>query len=912
MVEDIMEISSDHGHNDEQGDIDLDIDLTGDPGDEDFILEDVTSHVDFGDDFHLQPSAAVNDDVMLDDDNESYQMEDAEILEEETEHIIEQESMSFATDGETSYYGVDGQIRDQSLADETNGLGHEGQGYDPTNDEQLGFDLQQDPKVAFTENDLEAPDDSHTQHGAEGDVQNTAGQGSRTSSPGHENASLTAPTEPRSPPASILEPGPSPAHSAQDNTDTTHLQDADDKTVDLSLIEDASSLQHVVVVYREVEYALFSASEHDDPDLFFLSDKTIAERPLSEFFKAIREVIHNDLTEEDELCLVVDSLGLQAEEVSLRNSNDLNVKLTTLKKVSSFIEDVTLLQVLSLHAKLVENDGLEDPGSCHITLKTRNSFSRRFSNLMAGVAEGKGLSHYAYWDDQSIDLDDSEDPGESKYDFYSNGQVQELAEATENYHEELQHESAQVNATRQDLVAEADEEVDVQKSEEDSGTAFHLGLPEATSTGSEPAVMTPNMTPSKPIEKQQERESDVDEDGDLIDYSEDEDVNIEGKQKAAVRNTDNDETAAGIYTDFFYSTCFLPQTCFCSKCQRLIVEEFEQRDELLRRRSLDRRQPSAAATPEELDEEAEETGVGHQPADRKAETEKDALEYQQSNDEGETTLLAEGGVDGNDGDSRTSEKEDSTDLNEIDFEQDEVREGEDVDNNEYGHFTESHLDYGHEQTDRDPLALSDIPKVDTGNDEKNAPLEQYGEVGYYDDAELNHDYAAEQGANRESAISEFENNGLELELEESLLQNDSEQDNHLLGPDEANGHIIAQDASKASSLDAVETAESSVTLGADEIQYGDDLLGETIVAESEKSAILVASPGFPNIAEQKDEIDYEDDEEEAELQSPAATFKAQGYQNANGKRSIADVESNDLQIQANGMLRPPNKRRRVC
>ena len=99
MVEDIMEISSDHGHNDEQGDIDLDIDLTGDPGDEDFILEDVTSHVDFGDDFHLQPSAAVNDDVMLDDDNESYQMEDAEILEEETEHIIEQESMSFATDG---------------------------------------------------------------------------------------------------------------------------------------------------------------------------------------------------------------------------------------------------------------------------------------------------------------------------------------------------------------------------------------------------------------------------------------------------------------------------------------------------------------------------------------------------------------------------------------------------------------------------------------------------------------------------------------------------------------------------------------------------------------------------------------------------------------------------------------------
>ena len=913
MVEDIMEISSDHGHNDEQGDIDLDLDLTGDPGDEDFILEDVTPHVDFGDDFHPQASVAVNDDVMVDDDNESYQMEDAEILEEETEHIIEQESMSFATDGENSYYSVDGQIRDPYLVDDTHDLENEGQGYDATNDEQVGFDLQQYPKVDLAENDLEGPGDSHTQHRAEGDdVQNTAGQGSQTPSPGHQNASLTAPTEPRSPPASILEPGPSPAHSAHDSTDTTHLQNADDNTVDLSLIEDASSLQHVVVIYREVEYALFSASEHDDPDLFFLSDKTIAERPLSEFFKAIREVIHNDLTEEDELCLVVDSLGLQAEEVSLRNNNDSNIMLTPLKQVSSFIEDVTLLQVLSLHAKLAENDGLENPGSCHIALKTRNSFSRRFSNLMAGVAEGKGLSHYAYWDDQSIGLDDSEDPGDSKYDFDSNGEGQELAEATEKYHKEQQHDSAQVNAPSQDSVAQADEEVDVQKSEEDSGTAFHLVLPEAGSTGSEPVVMTPKMTPSKPTEKQQERESDVDEDGDLIDYSEDDDVKIERKQKAAARNTDNDETAAGMYTDFFYSTCFLPQTCFCSKCQRLIVEEFEQRDELLRRRSLDRRQSSAAATPKELDEETEETGIGHQSADREAEIEEDVLERQQSNDEGETTLLAEGGEVGKDEDSRTTEKEDFTDQNEIGYEQDEVREGEDVDNNEDGHFTESHLDYGHEQTDRDPLALGDILKVDTESDENAASLEQYGEVGYYDDAELDHDYALEEGANREGAISKFEHDGVELEVGESSLQDESEQDNHLLGLNETNGHINAENASKASSLDVVETAESSVTLGADEIQYEDDLLGETVVAESEKSAIFVASPGVSNIAEQKDEIDYEDDEEETELQVPAATLEAQVYQNANGKRSIADVESNDLQIQANGMLRPSNKRRRIC
>ncbi|PVH86888.1 hypothetical protein DL98DRAFT_287317 [Cadophora sp. DSE1049] len=859
MVDDSMEISSDHGHNDEQGDIDLDLDLTGDPFDEDFILEDATSHVDFGDGFHPQPSVAVNDDIMLDDDNESYQMEDAEILEEETEHIIDQESMSFATDGDASYYGVDGQIGDQSLADDTNGLAYEG--YDATNDEPLRFELQQESEVVLREEDLQGPDDSHTKGGTEGAVQSTAGQGPQTSSPSRQSLPPTAPTEPRSPPASILEPGPSPVHSPHDNTDPTSLHDADNSTIDMPSIEDASSLQHVVVVYREVEYALFSASEHDDPDLYFLSDKEIAEKPLSEFFRAIREVIRNDLTDEDELCLVVDSLGLQAEEVS------------------SFIDDVTLLQVLSLHAKLAENDGLENSGSCHIVLKTRTNFSRRFSNLMAGVAEGKGLSHYAYWDDQSIGLDDSEDLGESKYDFQSNAEGQELAEATESYHEEQQYESAEVNAPGQDLVAQADGQVDLQKSEDDSENAEHMALPEATSSGSDPVVMTPKTTAFKPTEKQQERESDVDEDGDLIDYSDDEDVQIKEKRKAAARNTDNDEPAA----------------------------EFEQRDKLLRRRSLDRRQSSAAATPEERGEEAEETAVEHQPENREEGIEESALEHQQSNDEGETTLLAEDGGVGHDEDSHPIMKEEYTDQNEIGYEQYEVRAGEDVDGNDYGHFTENHLDYGHEQTDHDVLALSDVAKVGTENDENNATLEQCGEVGHHGDAELDHDYAAEQGANYESAISNFGNDDLEFEVGEVSFQDESEQGNDLLGLNETNEHISTQDASKASSLDVVETAESSVTMGADEIQYEDDLLEETTVAEPDESAAFGATPEVANVAEQKDEIDYEDDEEEAELslQSPTAALEAQGYQNANGKRSIADVESNDSQTpQANDAKRP--------
>lgn len=860
MVDDSMEISSDNGRSDEQGDIDLDLDLTGDHGDEDFILEDATSHVDFGDDFHPQPSAVVNDDIMLDDDNESYQMEDADILEEETEHIIEQESMSFATDGDALYYVVDGQIGNQSLADDTNGLAYEG--YDANKVEPLGFDLQQSAEVVLPEENLQDPDNSPAKSGTEVVAQGTSGPGSQLSSPSRQSLPPVAPAEPRSPPASILEACPSPVHSTHANTDPISLHDSDNSTVDIPSVKDASSLEHVIVVYRDVEYALFSASEHDDPDLYFLSDKAIAEKPLSEFFRAIRDVIRDDLTDEDELCLVVDSLGLQAEEVS------------------SCIDEVSLLQVLSLHAKLAENDGLENSGGCHITLQTRTNFSRRFSSLMAGAAEGKGLSHYAYWNGQSLSLDDAEDPGESKFDFESNADGEELAEATGSDNEKQQYESAEVNAPGRDLVGQTDEQVALQVREDESEKSQQPALLEATSSSSDPVVITAETTAFTPASKQQDRESDVDEDGDLIDYSDDEDVKIEEKRKAPARHTDNDETAA---------------------------EDFEQRDELLRRRSLDRRQPSVAATPEERDEDAEETAVEHQPEEQEEGIEQTALEHQQSDDEGETTLLAEDGGVEEDADSRPIEKEEPTDQNEIGYEQYEVRDGEDADDNGYGHFTHNNPEYGHKETDHDVLALSDVAEIGTENDENNATLEQYGEVGYHGDTELDPDYAAKQGANYESAISNFENEELEFEVGENSYQGEPEQENDLLGLNATNRHIGTQDASNASSLDIVETAESSVTMGADEIQYEDDLLEDSIVADPDKRATLEPSPEIAKVADQKDEIDYDDEEEEeAELSlpSPAPALETQGHQNANGKRSIADVESNDSQTQATDAKRP--------
>ncbi len=112
MADDSMEISSEHGHN-AGDDIDIDIDLTVGQADEDYILQDALSSAEYGNDFQLQPSPVMNhDDLMVDDDNASYQMDDADLLPDEGEHIIETEPMSLATGDVLQVSGDDGNAAD--------------------------------------------------------------------------------------------------------------------------------------------------------------------------------------------------------------------------------------------------------------------------------------------------------------------------------------------------------------------------------------------------------------------------------------------------------------------------------------------------------------------------------------------------------------------------------------------------------------------------------------------------------------------------------------------------------------------------------------------------------------------------------------------------------------------------------
>ena len=69
-----MEISSEHGHNIRDEDIDIDIDFTTGHADEDYILEDVLPHETIDNDFLFEASpGAGQDDLMVDEgEDESF------------------------------------------------------------------------------------------------------------------------------------------------------------------------------------------------------------------------------------------------------------------------------------------------------------------------------------------------------------------------------------------------------------------------------------------------------------------------------------------------------------------------------------------------------------------------------------------------------------------------------------------------------------------------------------------------------------------------------------------------------------------------------------------------------------------------------------------------------------------------
>lgn len=80
--------------------------------------------------------------------------------------------------------------------------------------------------------------------------------------------------------------------------------------------EEDLSLHPVKVLYQEAEISLFPPLEGDSAETFFLHDEDIAYDNVGKLFSSLREVLLDNVAENEVLVIDIDSLGIQLTEVS--------------------------------------------------------------------------------------------------------------------------------------------------------------------------------------------------------------------------------------------------------------------------------------------------------------------------------------------------------------------------------------------------------------------------------------------------------------------------------------------------------------------------------------------------------------------------------------------------------------------
>ncbi|TAQ87846.1 hypothetical protein B7494_g3815 [Chlorociboria aeruginascens] len=503
MVDDTMEISSEHGQNAGDEDIDIDIDITADQPDEDYILEDVDSNIGFGDHFQGQPSSVVgNDDPMIDAAS-SYEMDDVDFIEDQNnlamEHAVAMSIVAAGVSnnvGEPTRTGIDPAA--DNLPKESNLMWEHPEDFEHNVDKSSLEGPTEESLVSSNDEDHTANSDTekNADNVSNADVtQNNTGSNhspihGSTDPPRIESSENSTTLKIR--PAEEL---PSYDHSNTGNTTERASSETDYETEPASLENhDSLLLAHkVVVLYRTIEYALFSKLESDDPDSFFISDLSIAEKPLDELFGAIRGVIHEDISDDDELSMSVEELGLEIDETS------------------SSIKDVTFGQIIGLHSQLLRNSGVEAQRPIYIILSTRPNLPRRLAKLTAAAAEGKGLAELTRWDERS------ESPADAVV-------------LVEDNHEDDSHEERYEpdDLAKDDTRADIAEATKTNETTQDDTEGFEpvteeCNIAHITATKNTPALEDPsNADTRQPPNLTTSNNREHDDDGDLIDYEDEE------------------------------------------------------------------------------------------------------------------------------------------------------------------------------------------------------------------------------------------------------------------------------------------------------------------------------------------------------------------------------------------------------
>ncbi|OOQ87739.1 hypothetical protein PEBR_16313 [Penicillium brasilianum] len=161
--------------------------------------------------------------------------------------------------------------------------------------------------------------------------------------------------------------------------------------------EEEESLHPVKVLYQEAEISLFPPMEGDSAETFFLHDEDVAYDNFGKLFSALREVLLDNVAENEVLVIDIDSLGIQITEDSSLTSN------------------VTLHRILNIYLRLCQNDKNNEPEALYLTLSSRPAVHSELADLEAAANEGKGLSQVHLWSE----FEDGEENEDHRADEHS-------------------------------------------------------------------------------------------------------------------------------------------------------------------------------------------------------------------------------------------------------------------------------------------------------------------------------------------------------------------------------------------------------------------------------------------------------------------------------------------------------------
>ncbi|RDW60007.1 hypothetical protein BP5796_11613 [Coleophoma crateriformis] len=905
MADDDMEISSEHGQQPTGAeDIDIDIDLTAGPTDEDYILDDAQSNAELPDSFQAQPSPAMNDDLMVDDENASYTMGD-DILDENEDEHMEHETIAMAFSvidhdgnetGEVTSYDAQ-HFHTQKTADNAEAMwDHPAEMQEPVEAdlaEVTQTEIQQEPEESTHERQIpwantedimdnheqmvgtkiaqdDDLDDSGKNDDVEDDVERQNGTESSTKaslevqgvkspsqSPHNANSQVPQIIDERGEAGSSSEVQGAEEELQADvatpsatGDEPVPEQNSDKPTSNAGFVASIPAAQKVVVIYQTMEYALFSTSDSEDPDSFFLSDTSVCDKSIAELFAALREIIIEDLADEDELCMTIEDLSLEMDETS------------------ASIKNVTLQEIVNLRESLMKNDGIQAPEPLVILLGNRPNFTARLATLSSAAAAGKGLTEFLAWEDHSEYQGEASDFEDGKYDNKSQegDEPQFVAEA-----ENLEHKD-EVNVEDKATSTNEVEEPSITEYTDSVANKEEATVADENNLTIEPSGETTDVIADGTAQLNEPAQTEEDEENDLIDYEDELEASQIGQdadQSQPVVATYGGTELAGNSTILF-SPCYKPNTCFCTTCDVCLSAEYEAINEQLRRSPLSYLQDKSlhelcdtASNTDHIEENNAVEESGGNAADSDNNFDKQNYERDEH-------------LEGSMGNEHPG-------VHHLDDEQTDNRQ---LDSEQPGKHPSDNQQQGNEEPENEHPAISEDVEQQAENEsliEINAGEEQEFDQNASTPVEIS---ASKDGASKDELVTReevYDDNFLfsnedeirdstsnlrevDSDLEISQMENRSSDQDHA---------AIKESISNTSSLGSADTAESeSVTVASantlepDEINYEE--IDENSYDDLESAVLERKDSLFTNADEEdQDEIDY-DDEEEDPIQLPDA------------------------------------------